>query len=554
MKGWTQAVAFDYDGTLALHGRVTDDARKALADARAGGLMLLLVTGRRAPEMHRIFPQSEELFDAVVSENGALLAVRGSILRLAPVLPVEFSARLTKLGVDYELGDCILSCDISRVRDVTDTIAQLKLDLQVVPNRGRVMVLPAGVSKASGLNAALYQLGLSPHNVIAVGDAENDVDMFNAVGTGVAVGNAVDYVKSCADVVLDRPGGEGVAELVCGRAVGKWGPLDPAPKSMQIGQFADGSNVLVPAAMANVLIRGASNAGKSTLAGLLVEGWNRLAYRVLIIDPEGDYVGLGELPGVVVLGAGELPSEKVLGTLLRWGGLSVVLDLSTMDADETRAYLAQLGGMITRLREACGMPHWVVLDEAHVPLGRRGPMKGIRLRDTGFALVTYQPAGLSKLDDSRFDVVLTAVARDAGKRRQVLISDADHDCVPFLPDDRRTRHVRHWHKYFGANLPENHWFWFNWPDGRTYHTARNVDEFAATLADAPVPVLEKHLRAGDFSRWLRGMKSQDLGEIVLDVEVNFQKKHLNAEQARERVIAPFASLFGLSDAPAGVTE
>ena len=76
MKGWTQAVAFDYDGTLALHGRVTDDARKALADARAGGLMLLLVTGRRAPEMHRIFPQSEELFDAVVSENGALLAVR----------------------------------------------------------------------------------------------------------------------------------------------------------------------------------------------------------------------------------------------------------------------------------------------------------------------------------------------------------------------------------------------------------------------------------------------------------------------------------------------
>ena len=123
-----------------------------------------------------------------------------------------------------------------------------------------------------------------------------------------------------------------------------------------------------------------------------------------------------------------------------------------------------------------------------------------------------------------------------------------------LPDDRRTRHVRHWHKYFGANLPENHWFWFNWPDGRTYHTARNVDEFAATLADAPVPVLEKHLRAGDFSRWLRGMKSQDLGEIVLDVEVNFQKKHLNAEQARERVIAPFASLFGLSDAPAGVTE
>lgn len=551
MKGWTQAVAFDYDGTLAMHGRITDEAVEALAEAREGGLVLILVTGRRAPEIHRIFPRSEFIFDAVVSENGALLSVHGSPLRLAPVLKDVFSQRLTELGIDFELGECILSCDVGYAQVVAQVIADLKLDLQVVPNRGRLMVLPLGVSKATGLTAALYQLGLSPHNVIAVGDAENDVDMFNAVGVGIAVGNALDSVKACADVVLDRPGGEGVAELVCGRVIGTWSPLAPEPRTMKIGEFADGSDVTIPASMANILIKGESNAGKSKLAGLLVEGWTRLAYRVLIIDPEGDYVGLGDLPGVVVLGASELPSEKVLGTLMRWGGLSVVLDLSTLDESASRQYLSTLRGMIGRLRDACGMPHWVLLDEAHIPLGTGGTLEGaIRLRDFGFALVTYRPESLAGFDMTVFDVVLTAVAAESGRRRRVLISDLLHDEKPFLPDDRRTPHVRHWHKYAAATLPENHWFWFNWPDGGLSAVARNVDEFAEHLARVPSRVVERHLFGGDFSRWLRGMKSQDLAEMVLDVETGFQQHRLTVEQARQLVLDPFMSLFGL-DHPAG---
>ena len=55
-----------------------------------------------------------------------------------------------------------------------DTIRDLGLELQVIFNKGAVMVLPAGVNKASGLAAALADLGLSPHNVVGVGDAEND--------------------------------------------------------------------------------------------------------------------------------------------------------------------------------------------------------------------------------------------------------------------------------------------------------------------------------------------------------------------------------------------
>ena len=48
-------------------------------------------------------------------------------------------------------------------------------------NKGAVMVLPSGVNKATGLAAALAELGLSPHNVVGVGDAENDHALLDAV-------------------------------------------------------------------------------------------------------------------------------------------------------------------------------------------------------------------------------------------------------------------------------------------------------------------------------------------------------------------------------------
>jgi hydroxymethylpyrimidine pyrophosphatase-like HAD family hydrolase len=53
-------------------------------------------------------------------------------------------------------------------------IRELGLELQIIFNKGAVMVLPAGVSKASGLEAALALLELLPHDVAGIGDAEND--------------------------------------------------------------------------------------------------------------------------------------------------------------------------------------------------------------------------------------------------------------------------------------------------------------------------------------------------------------------------------------------
>lgn len=76
------------------------------------------------------------------------------------------------------------------------------------------MILPSGMNKAVGLEAALVQLELSAHNVVAVGDAENDHAFLHACGCSAAVANALPTVKASADIVLAGVRGAGVIELL----------------------------------------------------------------------------------------------------------------------------------------------------------------------------------------------------------------------------------------------------------------------------------------------------------------------------------------------------
>jgi hypothetical protein len=70
----------------------------------------------------------------------------------------------------------------------------------VIFNKDAVMVLPSGVNKATGLWAALDAMRLSPHNVVGVGDAENDQAFLRLCECSVAVANALPTVKEYADV------------------------------------------------------------------------------------------------------------------------------------------------------------------------------------------------------------------------------------------------------------------------------------------------------------------------------------------------------------------
>lgn len=212
-----KALATDYDGTLADDGKVSKDTLAALRRAKKAGRKLLLVTGRELEDLMRTFAEVD-VFDIVVAENGALLYTPCPHPRERPLAsppPPEFAQTLIERGVGpVSSGRIIVATWEPHQQVVLDTIREMGLELEVIFNKGAVMVLPSGVNKASGLRAALVDLGIAPANVVGVGDAENDHSLLAACGLGVAVANAVPALKKRADLVMLQPRGAGVVELI----------------------------------------------------------------------------------------------------------------------------------------------------------------------------------------------------------------------------------------------------------------------------------------------------------------------------------------------------
>jgi HAD superfamily hydrolase (TIGR01484 family) len=210
------ALATDYDGTLAQDGRVASLTIQALERLRKSGRRLILVTGRELPELLSVFPRAE-LFDRVVAENGGLLydPATQSMRTLAEAPAPTFVNELKRRGVDpLSVGRTMVATIERHEHSVKETISALGLRLQVILNKGSVMVLPSGVDKATGLATALGELGISPRATIGVGDAENDGALLEFCGLSVAVANALPAIRRIAHVVTDGADGRGVTELI----------------------------------------------------------------------------------------------------------------------------------------------------------------------------------------------------------------------------------------------------------------------------------------------------------------------------------------------------
>jgi len=112
------------------------------------------------------------------------------------------------------VGQCIVATWRPFASTVLEVIRGMGLDLQVISNKDAVMVLPSGVNKASGLQIALNELRLSPHNTVGVGDAENDHVFLGMCECSVAVANALPALKEHADLVTTGSHGAGAEELI----------------------------------------------------------------------------------------------------------------------------------------------------------------------------------------------------------------------------------------------------------------------------------------------------------------------------------------------------
>jgi hydroxymethylpyrimidine pyrophosphatase-like HAD family hydrolase len=210
-----RALATDFDGTLAHDGVVDAETLAALGRARDAGLRLLLVTGRELPDLFDTFAHVR-LFDRVVAENGALLYTpeSGHIRQLAPAPPPALIDRLTREGIPLSVGASIVATVEPHEQAVLGAIRDLGLEWHVIFNKGAVMVLPAGVTKATGLGPALAELQIDPIDTIGIGDAENDHAFLAMCGCSVAVSNALPSLKAVADIVTVGARGDGVRECI----------------------------------------------------------------------------------------------------------------------------------------------------------------------------------------------------------------------------------------------------------------------------------------------------------------------------------------------------
>ena len=210
------ALACDYDGTLARDGVVSPQTIDALEHVRASGRKLILITGRLLEDLQMAFPRLD-LFTYVVAENGALLYNPADLTEklLGEAPPRQFIQALRERDVTpLVTGRVIVASLHPHEKTIIDVIAKLGLELQVIFNKGAVMVLPTGMNKATGLIAALQELKLSAHNVVGIGDAENDLSFLSLCECSVAVANAIPLLKEQADYTMKAENGDGVIELI----------------------------------------------------------------------------------------------------------------------------------------------------------------------------------------------------------------------------------------------------------------------------------------------------------------------------------------------------
>ncbi|HXJ87804.1 MAG TPA: HAD hydrolase family protein [Candidatus Binatia bacterium] len=569
-------LALDYDGTIARDGALDPDVKAAIIEARAHGIVVLIVTGRNLSELRQVAGDLE-FVDAVVAENGAVLAFPNGQSKLIGHLPSQvFFDELRRRGIEFKTGQCIVEADAATAPQILAAIRKLELPLVMLFNRSRLMVLPQSISKGTGLREALNTLRLSVHNAIGIGDAENDHDLLAACETSVAVEWGSPALQAKADKVVHGDGPRAVAAYIRHVAKETRLPLDRIGRHRIIlGTSEDGRPASGAINGRNILVVGETQSGKSWVTGLSCEQMILQGYCVCVIDPEGDYGGLEALPGVLVMGGeGPPPDIPDVARALRHFDLSVVIDLSREPYEEKVSYLKALLPMLASLRRTTGLPHRIVVDEAHYFLHEPDVKQLLDLELGAYTMVTYRPSDLHP-DLRRGVEVVVAKRLTHPQEVQTLLTmvknvnvepewttllgklrtneaallpgaeEAEGKLRRFTLLPRLTLHVRHRAKYFDVQLAGGQEFVFT-DHGKTIGPpARSLKELVRLLVSIPVAALEEHARRGDFSRWIANVFHDN--RLASDVRKIEQRYRLGLlDDVRPEMAKLIQERYGLS--------
>jgi HAD superfamily hydrolase (TIGR01484 family) len=539
------ALVTDYDSTIAEHGLVRDGTIKALERVRDSGRKVILVTGRQLEDVLRIFPRAD-LFHRIVAENGAVLycpETREERI-LGESEGPEFIRALEDAGITpLSHGKVIVSTQRPNETKILEIIRDMGLELHVIFNQSAVMVLPSGINKASGMKEALHDIGLSAHNCVGVGDAENDHAFLAMTECSVAVANAIDALKKKADYVTKTEAGEGVVELINLLLSTDLHELPSHTRHrIPLGFRTDHSEVSINAFGSSVLIAGPSGAGKSTVAHSVIEKLSELGYQFCIVDPEGDYLNI---EGVVALGDSQrAPTISEVMKLLSEPSQSVTVNLLGIPLKERPTFFESLIHGVQELAGRTGRPHWLVVDETHHVLPSPWKLPGPTVPEGAMSvmMITVEPENLPEAALQLADVVI-AVGEGPDQTIETFCHAAgfaqpedcpgkvDHGEVvawfrrtgepPFMfrgnpPKSERQRHRR---KYAEGELPPELSFYFHGPENKLNLRAQNLNVFLQTAEGLDDATWLFHLLEKDFSHWFRTViKDPELADEAAKVE------------------------------------
>ncbi|MGA8604845.1 MAG: HAD hydrolase family protein [Thermoplasmata archaeon] len=211
------AVAVDLDRTLLPpDGTAVRAASRVLSHVQRMGLQVVLVSGREHSVLSTFADRLGHV-DGLVAENGAVVEVPlgGRVRVIGRSTGVRVRQRLARARwTQVEYGEVVASLPRAMRPKVVAVLKGLQVD--IVPNVDRVMVLPKGVSKATGMQLALAALELSARPFAAIGDGENDLSLLRTATLSAAVRNAQPRVLESVDYVCRASFGAGVAEFVRG--------------------------------------------------------------------------------------------------------------------------------------------------------------------------------------------------------------------------------------------------------------------------------------------------------------------------------------------------
>ncbi|WP_122646188.1 Cof-type HAD-IIB family hydrolase [Enterococcus mediterraneensis] len=259
-------IAIDLDGTLLNNEKKISERNKTvLKKAKAAGIKIVICTGR---PLRAIRPYLEELDlkdagDYSITFNGGLVqkndtgeVMEKAALQLADVHNLIGLAKELDLSLDvlsdeivlnlptsnnhlsiYGSLNPLLDCRPFMIEELTEDLlynkaviaydqefldeqikkipAVFRENYEVIKTRNNLLeFMPKGITKAYGISLLAKDLGIKQEEVMGIGDEENDLPMIEYAGIGVAMENAIDLVKSAADIVTLSNEADGVAQVI----------------------------------------------------------------------------------------------------------------------------------------------------------------------------------------------------------------------------------------------------------------------------------------------------------------------------------------------------